>query len=138
MKTEKTYWGRFIVDPEESGYHLTTWEREIDEHRRALEDGTPIVTAAWQNLDKSGRPVAGPAVLWKQGSPKDGLNVFLRRRFYRWYGLVEGAPFVVWTERFVYFPVQYDGAESFGAVPLVPATDFKPRHFGGKALRPDG
>jgi hypothetical protein len=31
--------------------------------------------------------------------------------FYNGFGGTNGIPFTIWTERFVYFPAQYDGAE---------------------------
>ncbi len=46
------------------------------------------------------------------------------------YGCKEGEPFTLWTERFVYFPVCYDGAESVGFASRRPdgkATE----HWGG-------
>ena len=39
------------------------------------------------------------------------------RRFDSGYGLPEGAHFTVWTKRYVYFPVCYDGSEWCGGVP---------------------
>lgn len=40
------------------------------------------------------------------------------------YGSTEGIPFTVWTKNKVYFPVEYDGAESVGCVSRNP--DGKP------------
>lgn len=46
------------------------------------------------------------------------------------YGGTEGRPFTAWTEKRVYFPVCYDGAEWVGSVSRNP--DCNPtRHFGG-------
>ena len=130
MNTDPTNRPRSVAESAETACPMSTWEQEIDEQRSAIGDDTPIVAAAWLNLDNSGEPSAGPAVLWRQDNQREGLKAFLRRRFDSWHGRVEGAPFVVWTERFVYFPVQCEGAEWVGAVPLVPTADFKPLHFG--------
>ena len=54
-------------------------------------------------------------------------------------GHPEGIPFVLWTEKWVYFSVEYDGAASTGSVPrhYIPtkteakALNFIPEHFGG-------
>ena len=115
----------------ESDYYMTTWEHEITEQRRVMGDDTPILAAAWRDLDKSGKPSTGPTMLWERDDDKDALNAFLQRRFESWHGYIEGVPFVVWTEKSAYFAVKYDGAEWVGAVPLTPTTDFEPTHFGG-------
>ena len=55
------------------------------------------------------------------------------------YGMYEGIPFVLWTEKWVYFSVEYDGAAAVGSVPrhYIPtrteakALNFIPEHFGG-------
>ena len=54
------------------------------------------------------------------------------------YGMREGIPFVLWTEKWVYFPVCYDGGEWVGSVPrdyISTRTETKemgfiPQHFG--------
>lgn len=46
------------------------------------------------------------------------------------YGGINGCPFTVWTKRWVYFPVVYDGAESVGSVPRNPC-DVATEHVGG-------
>lgn len=54
----------------------------------------------------------------------------LDKEFDDGFGFPEGSPFTIWTQDFVYFPVQYDGAESVGSVPIKPngkATE----HVGG-------
>lgn len=49
--------------------------------------------------------------------------------FYAGYGSAEGCNFTVWTERSVYFPLEYDGAEAVGRVSRHP--DGKPTaHLG--------
>ena len=51
--------------------------------------------------------------------------------FYAGYGSPEGEPFIVWTERYVYFPICYDGAEWVESVPRNPMYGYKPEHYGG-------
>ncbi len=51
------------------------------------------------------------------------------------YGLSEGKSFWAWGERFVYFAVTYDGAESVGFVPRNPTkpdVQLGPIHWGGE------
>ena len=46
------------------------------------------------------------------------------------YGGIEGIPFTLWTEKYVYFPICYDGSEWVARVSRNP--DGKPSgHFGG-------
>jgi hypothetical protein len=40
--------------------------------------------------------------------------------FDRAFGAAEGAPFTAWTELYVLFPVEYDGAEGVGYAPRNP------------------
>lgn len=55
------------------------------------------------------------------------------REFDGGYGGAEGCPFTAWTDNFVYFPVQYDGAEWVGSVPRHPNNTLGPatNHVGG-------
>lgn len=54
----------------------------------------------------------------------------LDREFCDGYGLPEGAPFTLWTERRVYFPVCYDGSELCGSAPRNPCNEAT-EHVGG-------
>lgn len=47
------------------------------------------------------------------------------------YGGTEGPSFVMWTKKYIYFAVCYDGAEWIDCVPRNPDSAFKPWHFGG-------
>jgi hypothetical protein len=47
------------------------------------------------------------------------------------YGCTEGPPFTVWTIRFVYFPICYDGAESCGSVSRNPIPEPQEHQGGG-------
>lgn len=46
------------------------------------------------------------------------------------YGGIEGTPFTAWGEKYVYFPVVYDGAEFVGYAPRN-VSDIKTSHWGG-------
>jgi hypothetical protein len=46
------------------------------------------------------------------------------------FGCPEGMPFTAWSERYVYFPVCYDGAERVGRAPRNPCDEAND-HVGG-------
>jgi len=54
----------------------------------------------------------------------------LDRKFDTSYGHVQGKAFVAWSEKYVYFPVKYDGAESVGFIPRNPCDEIT-GHWGG-------
>ena len=54
----------------------------------------------------------------------------LNREFYDGFGLIEGSEFTAWGEKYVYFPVVYDGAEKVGSAPRNPC-DEATGHVGG-------
>ena len=56
-------------------------------------------------------------------------NGELDREFDSGYGGAEGAPFTAWSENYVYFPLEYDGAEWVGYAPRHP-SDTKLNHQG--------
>ena len=47
------------------------------------------------------------------------------------YGGPKGQPFVAYSEYWVYFCVQYDGAEWVSSVPRQPMQGYEPTHHGG-------
>lgn len=47
------------------------------------------------------------------------------------YGSVEGPAVLIWTERFVYFPICYDGAEYLGFAPRNPQSEAQGHQGGG-------
>lgn len=55
----------------------------------------------------------------------------LKREFDSGYGGAEGAPFTAWGEKWVYFPIVYDGAEWVGHAPRNPC-DISMEHQGGE------
>ena len=55
----------------------------------------------------------------------------LNREFDDGYGGSEGEPFTAWGEKYVYFPVVYDGSEWVGFAPRNPC-DEKCSHVGGE------
>lgn len=54
----------------------------------------------------------------------------LSAEFNTGYGNQKGEPFTAWGEKFVYFPVCYDGAEWVGSAPRNPC-EVKTYHQGG-------
>ena len=55
----------------------------------------------------------------------------LKKKFDSGYGGAGGDPFTCWGEKWVYFPVVYDGAEWVGRVPRNPC-DIATEHQGGQ------
>jgi len=51
--------------------------------------------------------------------------------FYSGFGGSEGKPFTAWGEKYVYFPIVYDGAEWVGSAPRNPC-DEATAHQGGE------
>jgi hypothetical protein len=71
----------------------------------------------------------------KHGDTLDGMRCTLTEaelleRFDCGYGLSSGKPFTAWTDKRVYFPVVYDGAEWVGSVPRNPCDEATPHHGG--------
>ena len=54
----------------------------------------------------------------------------LDKEFDDGYGFPQGKPFTAWSEKFVYFPVVYDGAEWVGRAPRNPCDEVT-FHMGG-------
>lgn len=54
----------------------------------------------------------------------------LNTEFDSGFGGTEGEPFTAWGEKYVYFPVQYDGSERVGFAPRNPCNE-KTEHIGG-------
>ena len=62
----------------------------------------------------------------------DPPDLDLDLKFDAGYGGTCGHSFYAWTEKFVYFPVCYDGSEWVGFVPRGPVTtEIEPQHWGG-------
>lgn len=55
----------------------------------------------------------------------------LRKEFNEGYGMHEGEAFTAWGEKYVYFPIVYDGAEWVGKAPRNP-SDEATEHMGGE------
>jgi len=53
------------------------------------------------------------------------------REFNDGYGAVEGDPFTIWTEKWVYFPATHDGVEWIASVPRNPCAVITD-HVGGQ------
>ena len=57
-------------------------------------------------------------------------KIDLDKKFDPSLGSEEGEPFLLWTKKYVYFPVCYDGSEWVGSVPRNPQNTVL-KHFGG-------
>lgn len=55
----------------------------------------------------------------------------IHRAFNNGWGTSEGEPFTAWGDKYVYFPVVYDGSEWVGRAPRNPC-DEKCAHAGGE------
>lgn len=55
----------------------------------------------------------------------------LNKEFDNGWGTSEGDPFTAWGDRYVYFPVVYDGAEWVGRAPRNPCNE-QCTHAGGE------
>jgi hypothetical protein len=53
----------------------------------------------------------------------------LEEKFDDGWGGLKGKPFTLWTEKRVYFPVQYDGSEWVSSVPRNPCNE-ETKHVG--------
>lgn len=84
---------------------LTTWRDEVTNEMTAQGDPGPLLAV----------------------SPNE--DVF-NERFDAGFGGTNGPQFLAWTEQRVYFPVNYDGAESAGSAPRNPVP-LGQQHVGG-------
>ena len=56
----------------------------------------------------------------------------LDEKFNDGYGGSEGTPFYAYTDKWVIFPVVYDGMEWLAAIPRDPMQGYGPTHHGGE------
>lgn len=84
---------------------MTSWRLELDAAMEQSDPG-PIVAIAPPGID-------------------------LDKKFDGGYGGPKGEPVLIWTERYVYFPVQYDGSEWLGRAPRNPRPEPQGHHGGG-------
>ena len=82
----------------------------------------------WYNLIKAELVENGES--WDDVVHHTLNDIELHRRFDDGFGGECGSPFTLWTEKRVYFPLCYDGAEWVGSAPRNPC-DEKTRHQGG-------
>lgn len=61
----------------------------------------------------------------------DAQDGWLDVEFFDGYGGAEGCSFSLWTEKRVYFPICYDGAEWAGSVPRNPCKEASTHQGGG-------
>ena len=90
-----------------------TWKQLIEEEMEDNQD-------TWDDV-----------VDWKTDIDKDSTS-WWDIEFSSSFGIAEGNPFLLWTKRFVYFPVVYDGSEWVGSVPIKKGySNRKLTHYGG-------
>lgn len=93
---------------------MTTWKKEIERVMSTTGDTWDSIEAMeWGDFKN-----LKPGEKWFETEFDDG------------FGSVEGCSFTVWTKDYVYFPVNYDGAESADYVPRNPNRQAK-EHVGG-------
>ena len=97
---------------------MATWRKHIEEEMELFNDSLDNVVSC--NVIKVKRSK-------KIENDLDWLDI----EFDDGYGIIEGFPFLLWTEKRVYFPVYYDGSEWVGSVPRNPDENAIPQHFGG-------
>lgn len=83
--------------------------------------------ATWRELLEEAREWIGDGDFIAITPP----DLDLDREFDSGWGLAEGKPFTAWTERRVYFPSVYDGAEAVESVPRDPCDEIT-CHIGGQ------
>ena len=54
----------------------------------------------------------------------------LVKEFDNGFGCEEGVPFTAWGDKYVYFPIVYDGSEWVGSAPRNPSKEIT-QHMGG-------
>lgn len=87
-----------------------SWNEMVQSLREEVGDDTPVVALVVQKPDPE---YTGNKI---RCTPEEAA-VEMDRKFYSGYGGTEGAPFILWTEKGVFFPVVYDGAEWAGWLP---------------------
>lgn len=80
---------------------------------------------SWDNVERIN---VAPALDWNDEPIGDVAS--LDTEFDAGYGGTNGCRFTVWTHDYVYFPIQYDGAEWTGFAPRNPC-DVAMKHQGG-------
>lgn len=85
----------------------------IDNWKRMLDDAFEDRQDSWDNVELN-------------TLTDEQLNL----NFDAGYGAIEGPPFTLWTHKYVYFPLCYDGAEWVGSVPRNPENS-PTFHLGG-------
>ena len=75
--------------------------------------------SSWRELIEDERIRKGDGSIINCTLTKSGLE----RRFDAGFGVSEGKPFTAWSEKRVYFPVVYDGAEWVGSAPRDPCKE---------------
>ena len=97
---------------------MKTWREMITTEMEYREDG-------WDNV----QGVIFPCEEYIRGS-ESLLEGDLDYPFDAGFGLAEGTPFTLWTDDWVYFPLDYDGAETVSSVARGPGVvRYTPEHI---------
>lgn len=81
--------------------------------------------ATWKQLIEEVTRIDGDVIIASTLTEEE-----LNREFCDGFGLEKGCPFTAWSEKYVYFPVCYDGAEWVSRAPRNPCSE-KMNHVGG-------
>ena len=121
------------------GEYDGTWGDRIAECRGRIGDDSPFLAVTWWEPDTDfeypdgntnmKKPPDRELYEWAAGEDDHALKEFLRRPVDEYgSGL---APFVAWTETFVYFTVVSDAWAWVNAVPAAPMLGYYANHSGG-------
>ena len=86
---------------------MTTWKREFDEFYEAEQKKNDTIIACTLTDDE------------------------MNAEFDGGYGGNEGKPFTAWSDKYVYFPICYDGSEWVGRAPRNPCDEATEHQGGG-------
>ena len=93
-------------------------------------------TVTWRELltdacEKTGDSIKDLTIQWgaPTGSPPSPGKRRLDVRFDNGFGAPMGRPFVAYSDSYVYFVTEYDGAEVVEYLPRNPDPSYTPEHF---------
>ena len=101
---------------------MDIWREMIE---RVMKENGDTMDGAWVNVEQN---------LDRCYDDEDIANAppaSIDREFDGSFGGTYGDYFTVWTDKWVYFPVCYDGAESVGSVMRNPTKGYASEHHGG-------
>ena len=99
---------------------MTTWKTLIEEEM--VKNGETYADIVYANEGRNYRHA-----VWNNPP----LGKWDEVEFNESYGGENGVPFIVYTDKWIYFPVSDDGFESVRSLPRNPNPKWQPTHFGG-------